>query len=274
MTMIDSNLRRGTPRARAPLTLWGLTPVDIHDRFWAARGIRVVRPGNDIGIGGLQRPEAFLLLDQQALVIFELRSAVDRLHWTKTKLLSIRLRGTPLVAADAQRREPQMDGDTFVVQPSRYTGPVRIGLTTVPQIASDWASGTLPWRRLRAGIAQERRGALSLPGFARAGAVPDEAQDLLGHLAKAWDRPDLHIERAERAAPGVWKDTRTRLVGNLQTDGAVVWLGAGRTSIPDGLPGREMILWDDVGANVDGTQPAGAERGADDFDALAAMLAE
>jgi hypothetical protein len=149
-----------------------------------------------------------------------------------------------------------------------------MGLTTFPQIASAWASGTLPWRRLRAGIAQDRRGALSLPGFARAGGVPDEAQDLLRHLAKVWDRPDLHIERAERAAPGVWKDIRTRLVGRVQTDGAVVWLGAGRTSIPDAWSGREMILWDDVGAIADGTQPAAAERGADDFDALAAMLAE
>jgi hypothetical protein len=272
MTMIDSTQRRATPRARAPLTLWGLTPVDIHDRFWAARGIRVVRPGNDIGIGGLQRAEAFLLLDQQALVIFELRSAVDRLHWTNTKLLSIRLRGTPLVVGDAQRREPQVfDGS---VPPIRHTGPARMGLTTFPQIASAWGSGTLPWRRLRAGIAQDRRGALSLPGFARAAGVPDEAQDLVRHLARVWDRPDLHIERAERAAPGVWKDIRTRLVGRVQTDGAVVWLGAGRTSIPDARSGREMILWDDVTANVDGTQPAAAEHGADDFDALAAMLAE
>ena len=34
-----------TPHAETH-TVWGLGPVQLHDRFWASRGVQVVRPGD------------------------------------------------------------------------------------------------------------------------------------------------------------------------------------------------------------------------------------
>jgi len=34
------------PAARGTPTVWGLDPVQLHDRFWAQHGVQVVRPGS------------------------------------------------------------------------------------------------------------------------------------------------------------------------------------------------------------------------------------
>ena len=74
----------------APTSIWGLTPVQLHDRFWASRGVQVVRQGELGAIVG--RAELFLLTDSQSMALFDLRAPVEVLCWVKPQLLTVRLK--------------------------------------------------------------------------------------------------------------------------------------------------------------------------------------
>ena len=51
-------------------TIWGLDPVMLHDRFWAARGVQVVRQGEASEI--IKHAELYLLTDPNSLSIFRM----------------------------------------------------------------------------------------------------------------------------------------------------------------------------------------------------------
>src|ERR1051325_6199163 len=73
-------------------TIWGLDPVQLHDRFWAARGVQVVRQGQPSEI--VRHAELFLLTDPRSLVLFKIGRLVEQLSWLRPELMSIRLRAT------------------------------------------------------------------------------------------------------------------------------------------------------------------------------------
>ncbi|MEQ8770541.1 MAG: sugar transferase [Phycisphaerales bacterium] len=57
------------PRA-VPWTLWGCDPIELHDRLWLRRGVRVVRPGVPLGPpGGVRRYLALPEAHQLALML-------------------------------------------------------------------------------------------------------------------------------------------------------------------------------------------------------------
>src|SRR3954468_10399712 len=72
-------------------TVWGLTPIQLHDRFWASQGVQVVRQGEPSEI--VEGAELFLLTDAGSLVVFNVASqkVLDVLHWMEPDLLQIRL---------------------------------------------------------------------------------------------------------------------------------------------------------------------------------------
>ena len=49
-------------------TVWGLDPVQLHDHFWAARGVFVVRLGEVTEIP--RDAELYMLTDPRTLAIF------------------------------------------------------------------------------------------------------------------------------------------------------------------------------------------------------------
>src|SRR3954464_1373384 len=53
-----------------PRTIWGLDPLQLHTRFWAAHGVQVVRQGEPSQI--VKHAELFLLTDPRLLTIFKL----------------------------------------------------------------------------------------------------------------------------------------------------------------------------------------------------------
>jgi hypothetical protein len=71
-------------------TIWGLSPVEVHDRFWASRGVQVVRRGSTTDLD--ESAELFLLVDPNSLVVFRLRDLVEVLSWLKPRLVVVRLR--------------------------------------------------------------------------------------------------------------------------------------------------------------------------------------
>src|SRR5256885_16903999 len=76
----------------APRTIWGLDPIQLHTRFWAAHGVQVVRQGEPSQI--VSHAELFLLTDPRSLVIFKLAPVMDVLNWIEPTVLFIRLPDT------------------------------------------------------------------------------------------------------------------------------------------------------------------------------------
>jgi hypothetical protein len=74
-------------------TVWGLDPVQMHDRYWAARGVCVVRPQEKMPLP--RGAQIFMLTDRRTLALFPLRRAVEQLYWVKPEVLLFRLRARP-----------------------------------------------------------------------------------------------------------------------------------------------------------------------------------
>ena len=72
-------------------TLWGLTPAQLHARFWKSRGIQVVPCGSpDIEID--KRAELYLMTSREHLVIMPLPKVLELMCWLNPDLLMTRLR--------------------------------------------------------------------------------------------------------------------------------------------------------------------------------------
>src|ERR1051326_3063960 len=131
-------------------TVWGLNPAQVHDRFWAARGVQVVRLGQEEPLA--EDAELFLLTYPSSLLIFKLGRLVDRLSWMKPKALVLRLqdRREPgyreVVVSDKTHR--------FLRFQRMYGEPrarsIRLVLTPDAEVARQWRDSKTPraaWRR-------------------------------------------------------------------------------------------------------------------------------
>src|SRR5262245_49039126 len=88
-----------TASASSGPTIWGLSIVQLHDRFWASRGVQVVRLGERSTI--VDDAELFLLTDPRTLVMLRIREVVEKMVWLNSDLLTVRLRNE----REAQYRE-------------------------------------------------------------------------------------------------------------------------------------------------------------------------
>jgi len=71
-------------------TVWGLDPVQLHSRFWASRGIQVVRQGEPSEI--IEQAELYLLTDPRTMAIFRVMEVVEKIAWLDADLMVVRLR--------------------------------------------------------------------------------------------------------------------------------------------------------------------------------------
>jgi lipopolysaccharide/colanic/teichoic acid biosynthesis glycosyltransferase len=215
--------------------LWGLELHELHDRFWASRGVQVVRPNRAVQVADVA--ELYLLLDTGVLLIARLAPILDDFAWLDPDLAQIRIRDqvrsafTEQALADTQGR--------FVRYVRRYAESDprrgRIGLTRDPELARLWQAAPNSrdaWRALRRVVRPTMRWSASIRGRLYHAADPIECADFLEDLTAGWPRPDTTIPGLVRRAAGVWAhhsasvDSRARLVGPL-------WIGAGRTIAAD-----------------------------------------
>src|SRR5690349_7933011 len=71
--------------AAAERTIWGLDPLQLHTRYWAAHGVQVVRQGEPSQI--VSHAELYLLTDPRSLVLFRLAPLMEVLNWIQPAVL-------------------------------------------------------------------------------------------------------------------------------------------------------------------------------------------
>ncbi len=228
-------------------TIWGLDLMQLHDYYWAARGVQVVRLGEPSTV--VDRAELFLLSDDSTLVLFRMRSLLDTLSWTDPTLLFTRVHDTrnrPYQEHAITRPDGVLE--RFIrLYSAKVTFSARVAFTSDPDIARAWqtmSDTARPWRTMRKKIPATRRESMSVPGRIYDRYSPSERNRFLNDLVRLWSHPSAIINRATRRTSGIWIDPTSRVDSGARFVGEV-WVGAGRH-----LPGSELvvgpaIVWDD-----------------------------
>lgn len=242
-----------TQDTRESPTIWGLSPRQLHDAFWTARGVQSVVRGE---VAQLQRAaDLYLLIEPNQLALFDLASMSDRLTWRRAAVTRLRL-----TDKDAQRYSEhvllddrglvQRIGRRYRPQPHRS---YRVALTPSRRLAKLWMAATAArtgWDRLRRAVAWSRVDHWRCAGTAFDERVPEQVRRFLDQLVKTWTCPEQSIEGIKQVEAGVW-----RLADQAPFNHAIrlgpLWLGA--TSSP---PQKRCLIgpgWTADDAEFDGT---------------------
>src|SRR5262245_1641523 len=204
-------------------SIWGLEPLGLHTRFWAAHGVQVVRQGEPSQI--VSHAELFLLTDPRSLVIFKLAPVMEILNWIEPTVLFIRLHDTR--ERGYRERVVTDQADRFVRFQRIYESAdrlARVVLTPERGVAQLWQSLTDPlsgWRRLRKFTPRIERVTISVDGRVYDRTSDQEIAHFLHDLVRDWRRPDSTIVRAQRAEQAVWKDPEARIDSEAKLIGPV-----------------------------------------------------
>jgi len=232
---------------RALPKVWGLDPVQLHDRFWAARGVQVVRQGERYEI--VKGAELFLLTDPRTLVIFRLRDVVEQFSWTSLDVLTVRLHN---VREAHYRERITSDEEGRFIRYTRLYGAsdtrlARVAFTTDRHLAQRWQNADNVrgmWQRMRREIFPRHRSTLTLRGRVYDRDSAHEVNRFVRDLVGIWERPDVTIPEARQLGKGIWGAGETG-PGPETTLIGPVWVGAGRRLEGElGVLGP-AVLWDD-----------------------------
>ncbi len=230
-------------------TLWGLTPVQLHARFWKSRGIQVV-PNGSPGIEIDKGAELYLLVSRSQLVVMPLPKLLEIMCWLNPDLLMVRL----AERVDREYREivdARPDGHFLrfrrVYEAGKSQRQSRVGLTANPDLALDWASmedADMPWAKLRNIVPSDLCAGVRSEGHVYNQESDIECARFVQDLAQQWKHPLSTISRVERIGKESWRDIDAHPT-NPQALTGPIWIGAGR-SIPEGKSGvGPAVLWDD-----------------------------
>ncbi|MDZ4831189.1 MAG: sugar transferase [Phycisphaerae bacterium] len=218
------------PRGAASLSprLWGLSATQLHDAYWRSHGIECVRRAD--GVAPLSGADAYMLLEPDQLVVFDLREITDALQWTRATLCRLRV---VEAGEDAYRERVRIGDDGLVKRIDRvYTREYRAGyrvlFTDRHGLAKAWhAAGSRrdAWLALRRSVPWFRTDDFRVHGHSyRRGETEDEGR-LVSRLVDQWSDPERAIEGIEPIADGI-----IGLKGSTMVDGETLvgplWLGA------------------------------------------------
>ncbi len=239
------------PAADTLHTVWGLDPAQLHSRFWASRGIQVVRQGERSELIG--HAELFLLADPRTMAIFRTTDIAEQLAWVNADLMVLRLADS----RDRGYRELALTDDDgtsgshrFIRFRRDYGGSdsrlARVALTPDRDLAAVWQSAPDPrtgWRRLRTAVKRQHRWTMPVRGHVYDRQSDHEVAAFVRDLVETWRRPDATIHDIHPLAPGVWALNGATLAPDARLTGPV-WIGAGRQP-PAGIPALgPAVMWD------------------------------
>jgi lipopolysaccharide/colanic/teichoic acid biosynthesis glycosyltransferase len=230
-----------------PRTIWGLDALGVHDQFWAAHGLQVIRPGEQTPIS----PNAigYLLLNRQKMVIFspvELRS-----QWTRPDVLYLRL----FEPSRLRERVVTDESLRFVRFERTYRGSAgreshSVLLTPDARIAAMWqvsANTGNASRKLKQVLPRNHRFAVSMPG--RVYDFRDDVSHIavLHELMRTWGNPNAAVQRVSSPQPSVFCDSTGQVRKGVRFVGPA-WIGAGRSVDGAAMVIGPVVLWDDPAA--------------------------
>lgn len=211
--------------------LWGLDLHELHDRFWASRGVQIVRPNRASQVADVA--ELYLLLDPSVFLIARLAPILDDFAWLDPDLAQIRIRDqvrasyTEHALADSEGRFVRYVRRYAEADPRRG----RIGLTRDAELARLWQAAPNAregWRALRRVVRPTMRWSAALRGRLYQAADPIDRADFLEDLTKGWSRPDTTIVGLVQHSPGVWSHPSAKVDAGARVVGPL-WIGADRT---------------------------------------------
>ena len=227
-------------------TVWGLDPLQLYTRYWAAHGVQVVRQGERTEL--VDQAELFLLTDPSSLPLFNLRPVVETLNWLKPKILFLRIHD----ARERGYREWVMSdmSGKFVRFQRVYDAPeqlARVVVTNNRDIAQIWQGSTDPrsaWRRIKKVTRKFDRATQSIEGQVYNRFADREVADCVQQLVSRWRRPDTIVGRAEKIGANAWRDVDAKIDASSKFIGPV-WVGCGRTVAPNATVIGPSVMWDD-----------------------------
>ena len=227
-------------------TIWGLDPVQLHDRFWAAHGVCVVRPNEPMALP--RGAHLFMLTDSRTLAVFPLRKAVDHLYWVKPSVLFIRLKTRSQPAYCEMVRHG--DDRQFVKFERHYTSPAgataRIVLTRDRRVAERWqmTDGSHEmWRQFRRQTRHVRRETLAVGGRCYDRSSDADLDALALDLVRRWRMPSATVDGAKELRNGVWGTDGSNVPPTLRVVGRA-WIGVGRNIDAERSLLGPAVLWD------------------------------
>lgn len=247
--MISHTAPFSAPPDASP-TIWGLTPTQLHDRFWASRGVQVVRLGEPSEIVG--GAELFLLTEARVLTIFKITRLVEFMSWIKPDVLYVRLHD------DRERgyreRVITAPDNRFIRFERIYDASdsrlARVALTPDRRLAQIWQKAPdsrTGWRMIRQEIQRAHRSVLSVEGNLYDRSNDTEVVQCIRQIVQVWKHPDATIHRARKAQGSAWTDRTTQIGSDTRLIGPV-WLGAGRRFDAAASIIGPRVLWDDPAA--------------------------
>lgn len=211
--------------------VWGATPLALHDRVWASRGVQVVRPGTgEIDSDG---PVLYLLLAPSALLEFDLDPVVKRLHWMKPR--AVRLRVVDRHEHPYRERViSDSDGRLVEIRREYYqqtAATARAWITDEAAIAAQWREAKSPaaaLAKMRAYSRKRETVPLALEGAVQYAHADEGAKRWIDATAPRWSRASAVFPNVYEFAPGVWAHEAADIAPDARFVGPV-WIGAGRT---------------------------------------------
>ncbi len=227
-------------------TIWGLDPLQLHNRYWASHGVQVVRQGEPSEI--VRHAELYLLIESEALALFKLAPLMETLNWVKPQVMFVRLHD----ARERGYRENVVtdDADRFIRFQRVYdasSSMTRVALTPDRDIAQLWQSAPnalTGWRRLRRFTPRTDRATQSINGNVYDRTLDREVAYFIHEVVGLWGRPDSTVVRARKGVEQVWNDPQAEVEPGAKFIGPV-WVGAGRKVKAGTTVIGPAVVWDD-----------------------------
>ena len=247
MTMDVSLPVEAQPLPITSRTVWGLDLIQLHDYYWAARVVEVVRLDDRSTL--VAGSELFLLTDHDTLVLFRMRSLVELLSWIAPLVLFGRIHEMRTLSYEEHAisdRQGRLQRFQRLYERHEMIA-ARVAFTRDADIARAWqAMGATPkpWRTLRRQIPPLQRETTSIRGRIYARSKASDLERFSRDLVRLWRQPAATVTRARRAGPLVWADPEAS-IGHSARFVDPVWMGAGRVAGDNDLVVGPAILWDD-----------------------------
>lgn len=246
MTLLTRQVEPEATRPEPPQPLfWGLGHKELHDRFWASRGVQVVRPGMllDRKNGGhvaapkespskRHRGDFYLLLGTGDLVLFRLAPLLDRFSWLKPRAMRLRL----------IEQEPEPYVETVETDENGLLKRIRRhyhSRSSATQQAWLTADGSLAraWARCETTAEAKRTIKNRLEKYPIVPAItharlfesdsdPHRIDQFLILLQRLWHRPGATLDGVYEFSPGIWVHEQAQVAHEARLI-APLWIGAG-----------------------------------------------